>query len=73
MDRQQLIELKDEGYTYLIRKIGDDRYTPFRGDLNEIKALSSEIPFSEDGLLSIEDAIEFCGQVECQPITVRLP
>ena len=73
MDRQNLLALQNEGYTYLLRKAGEEAYTPIKGDLEEVTEQVSVEPLSEDELISIEDAIEFCEHFECRLIVVQPP
>jgi hypothetical protein len=59
MNKKMLLGLKEEGYTYLLKKHNDKAYHPYKGKMkNAIENLSNK-PLEEDIIISIDEAIKF--------------
>lgn len=58
MDRQVLSALKEGGYTYLIKRHGQNAFTPIKGNLEKSIASLSTTPLFEDFIISIDEAIQ---------------
>lgn len=51
--------LQAEGYHSLLLKFGEQIYIPMKSDADDLMAKISIVPFREDEVLSVSDAIDF--------------
>lgn len=59
MYREDLLQLIEEGYTFLRRKNGELAYRPLKGSLIENLNKVSVEPMKEDDLIPISNALEY--------------
>lgn len=72
MNKKILQGLKEEGYTYLLKKHNENAYHPYKGKIeNAIKNLSNK-PLEEDIILSIDDAIELVDTEALKTVMIVL-
>ena len=62
MVREELINLKADGYTCLFKKKDSYAYYPSKKSLEEIIENVSITPLAEDELITLDDAIEFFNE-----------
>ena len=59
MIKEELILLKQEGYTSLFKKRSGYAYYPSKKSVEDIAEFISNTPLNEDELISMDDAIEY--------------
>ncbi len=59
-----LFFLKDKGYRSLLLKYGEDTYIPVLEGMDQLLEKISILPFKEDQVIDIKDAIELFEELE---------
>ncbi|MNJ95321.1 hypothetical protein D3C87_130310 [compost metagenome] len=56
--------LKNEGYQVLVQKFGTEVYVPSKSDLQSLGERVNDVPFQEDSLIGIDDALSYYDELE---------
>lgn len=62
--KELLMYLKRENYTVLLLKFGEDVYIPLNENIDQVISTMSAVPFREDELIAISDAIEMFDELD---------
>lgn len=56
--------LKNDGYQVLVQKFGTEVYVPSKSDLQAMSECTNDVPFQEDSLIGIDEAIAYYDELE---------
>ncbi|CDS93687.1 hypothetical protein BN1088_1431633 [Sphingobacterium sp. PM2-P1-29] len=62
--KELLMYLQRENFTVLLLKFGEDVYIPLHQNIDQVINTMSAVPFKEDELITISDAIEMFDELD---------